>query len=139
MPDRSHAARNATAALLSFRIAYGLALLAAPAKVAGNRWLGPGAGAAAAQVPLRGLGAREVALHGLALGALLRGLPVRPLLGASIAGDLADIGAAMADRDGLPDGSAVSTAAVAGGSAALTAAAAAFADAWSHRSGRRDD
>jgi hypothetical protein len=117
-------ARVATTALLSFRVAYGLALIAAPARVAGNRWLGPGARAGAAEVPLRGLGAREVALHGLALAALWRGGPVRPLLGASIAGDLADVAATAAARQELPAGSATATAAVAGGSAMLTAAAA---------------
>ena len=117
-----------TVAMLSFRIAYGAALIVAPAKVAGNRWLGPGARAAAAQVPLRGLGAREVALHGLALAAYLRGAPVRPLLAASIAGDLTDIGSTALARDGLPESSAVATAAVAGGSALLTGIAAAFVD-----------
>ena len=121
--------RAGTAALLSLRVAYGLALIAAPEKVAGNRWLGPGARAAAAQVPLRGLGAREAALHGLALAALFRGAPVRPLLGASIAGDLTDVGATAIARGGLPEGSAAATAAVAGGSALLTALAAAHADA----------
>jgi hypothetical protein len=128
VPDRSSTVRGVTAALLSFRIAYGLALLVSPAKVAGNRWLGPGAGEPAAQVPLRGMGAREVAVHGLALSALLRGLPVRPWLAASIAGDLADTGAAFLARDGLPDGSSPATAAVAGGSALLSAAAAALLD-----------
>ena len=117
-------ARVATTALLSFRVAYGLALIAAPAKVAGGRWLGPGARAGAAEVPLRGLGAREVALHGLALATLWGGGRVRPLLGASIAGDLTDIAATTAARAELPAGSAVATAAVAGGSALLTAAAA---------------
>jgi hypothetical protein len=43
------------------------------------------------------VGAREIALHGLALGAYLRGAPVRPLPAASIAGDLANIAAALAD------------------------------------------
>jgi len=122
-------ARAATTALLCFRVAYGLALIAAPAQVAGNRWLGPGARAGAAQVPLRGLGAREVAIHGLALAALWGGGPVRPLLGASIAGDLTDIGATTAAREELPDGAALATAAVAGGSALLTAAAAAVLEA----------
>jgi hypothetical protein len=129
MSDRDAKARSVAVALLSLRIAYGAALIAAPAKVAGNRWLGPGARSAAAQVALRGLGAREVALHGLALAAVLGKAQARPLLGASIAGDLADIGAAVLDRDGLPPGSAVATAAVAGGSALLTAATAALLDA----------
>lgn len=118
--------RGAAVAILSFRIAYGLALLAAPAKVAGNRWLGPGAREAAAQVSLRGLGAREVGLHGLALAGILRGSPVRPLLAASVAGDLSDIASTAISRDGLPDGSASATAAVAGGSALLTTAVAAL-------------
>ena len=117
-----------TAAMLSFRIAYGAALIVVPAKVAGNRWLGPGARAAAAEVPLRGLGAREVALHGLALAAYLRGAPVRPLLAASIAGDLTDIASTVLARDGLPANSAAATAAVAGGSALLTAVAAGLTD-----------
>jgi hypothetical protein len=128
MPDSSPAARGAAVAILCFRIGYGAALLVAPAKVAGNRWLGPGAREAAAQVGLRGLGAREVGLHGLALAGVVRGSPVRPLLGASIAGDLSDIAATAISRDGLPDGSAAATAAVAGGSALITAAVAALID-----------
>jgi hypothetical protein len=120
--------KKLAAGLLTFRVAYGAALLLAPGKVAGNRWLGPGAGQPAAAVALRGLGAREVALHGIALAALSRGAPIRPWLAASIVGDLADIGAAFISRDGLPDGSPAATAAVAGGSAALTALVAAALD-----------
>jgi hypothetical protein len=120
--------KKAAAALLSFRIAYGLALLVVPGKVAGNRWLGSGARKPAATVALRGLGAREVAVHGIALATLARGGEVRPWLAASIAGDIADVGAAFASRDGLPDGSPAATAAVAGGSAALTVAVAAALD-----------
>ncbi len=121
--------KKAAAAVLGFRVAYGAALLIAPGKVAGNRWLGPGAKAPAATVALRGLGAREVAVHGLALAVLARGGAVRPWLAASVLGDLADIGAAAISRDGLPEGSAAATAAVAGGSATLTAAVAASLDA----------
>jgi hypothetical protein len=43
---------------------------------------------------------------------------------ASIAGDLADIGATTLARDGLPEGSVPATAAVAGGSLLLSALAA---------------
>ena len=68
------------------------------------------------------------AVHGIALATLVRGGAVRPWLAASVAGDIADVGAAFASRDGLPDGSATATAAVAGGSAALTAAVAAALD-----------
>jgi hypothetical protein len=121
--------KKLAAAVLTFRVAYGAALLIAPGKVAGNRWLGPGAHQPAATVALRGLGAREVALHGIALSALATGGPVRPWLAASIAGDLADIASTFASREGLPSGSPAATAAVAGGSAALTAAVAASLDA----------
>lgn len=120
--------KRAAAALLSFRVAYGLALLVAPGKVAGSRWLGPNAHQPAATVALRGLGAREVAVHGIALAQLARGNPLRPYLAASVAGDLADITAAFISRDGLPAGSPTATAAVAGGSAALTAVLAAALD-----------
>ena len=120
--------KKAAAAVLGFRIAYGVALIVAPGKVAGNRWLGPGAKEPAATVALRGLGAREVAVHGIALARLARGEAVRPWLAASALGDLADVGAAFVSRAGLPDNSAVATAAVAGGSAALTAAVAASLD-----------
>ncbi len=120
--------RRAAAALLSFRVAYGVALLLAPGKVAGNRWLGPGARRPAAEVALRGLGAREVAVHAIALARLSRGEPIRPFLAASVLGDLADVAAAAISREGLPDGSPAATAAVAGGSAALTAAVAAALD-----------
>jgi hypothetical protein len=122
------AIRTAAMGVLGSRVAYGLALLISPSKVAGSRWLGDGAREPAAQVPLRGVGAREVALHGLALGALLRDAPVRPLLAASIAGDLADIAATTASRNGLPDGSAKATTAVAGGSLLITLAVAALVE-----------
>jgi hypothetical protein len=120
--------RSIAAAVLGFRVAYGVALVIAPGKVAGNRWLGPGARGPAATVALRGLGAREVAVHGIALTLLARGGAVRPWLAASVAGDVVDVLAALASRDGLPDGSATATAAVAGGSAVLTALVAASLD-----------
>lgn len=120
--------KKLAAGVLAFRVAYGAALLIAPGKVAGNRWLGPGAHDPAATVALRGLGAREVALHSLALAALSRNAPLRPWLAASIAGDLADIAATFTSSPGLPAGSPAATAAVAGGSAALTAAIAASLD-----------
>lgn len=118
------AARVAAVNLLALRIAYGAALLAAPGTVAGKRWLGAGARRPAATVALRGVGGREVALHGQALLRMLWGQPVRPLLLASAAGDLADVAATAtaAARGGLPAGSAPATAAVAGGSAALSLA-----------------
>ncbi len=122
------AIRAGAIGVLGSRVAYGLALVVSPGKVAGNRWLGAGAREPAAQVPLRGVGSREIALHGLALGAYLRASPIRPLLAASIAGDLADIAATTASRKGLPPGSAKATAAVAGGSLLMTMALAALVD-----------
>jgi hypothetical protein len=113
--------RIAAIAVFGLRIAYGAALLAAPDKVT-KRWLGPGRHGAAATVALRGLGAREVAIHAAGLVAALRAAPVRPWLAASIAGDLSDIAATTASRSGLPSGATPATAAVAGGSAALSAA-----------------
>lgn len=121
MSESDTTVRVATAAVLATRAAYGAALLVAPAKVAGNRWLGAGAAQPAADVALRGLGAREVALHGAALGALFTGRDVRPWLVASVFGDLADIASTARARDGLPTGSAPATAVVAGVSAALSA------------------
>lgn len=121
--------RIATAGVLAFRIAYGAGLIVAPKKLAGGKWLGDAVARPGAQVPLRALGAREVAIHGVALAALYRGRPVRPLLLASVAGDLSDIASTVAARRDLPEGSPAATAAVAGGSLALTAALAALADA----------
>src|SRR4051812_43255399 len=119
--------RTATLTVLGLRVAYGAALIAAPERLAG-RWLGPPAGAPPTQVPLRGLGAREIVVHGAAIAAALRGAPVRPFLVASLAGDLADIAATVVGRRGLPDGAAPVTLAVAGGSAVLTAGLAAAAE-----------
>jgi hypothetical protein len=104
--------------VLGFRVAYGAALLVAPDKVT-KSWLGSLDDAS--RVALRGLGAREVGLHVLAIAAVANDAPVKPLLAASIAGDLSDVLATALGRGGLPGGAAPKTAAVAGGSAALTA------------------
>ena len=117
--------RIALLTVLSLRVAYGVGLLAAPDRLS-KRWLG--ALDDAARVGLRALGTREIALHSLAIAAVLGDGPVRPLLAASIAGDLSDIAATFASRPGLPSGSPLATAIVAGGSAALTAAAGRAAD-----------
>jgi hypothetical protein len=125
MPSR---ARVAAVAVLSLRVAYGAGLLVAPERLA-HRWLGPAAAGAPVQVALRGVGAREVAVHGLAIAVALRGAPVRPLLGVSVAGDVSDIAATVAGRRGLPDGAAPATLAVAGASALISAAVGAAVDA----------
>ena len=119
--------RTATLTLLGLRVAYGAGLIAAPERLT-KRWLGPAAGAPPTQVPLRGMGAREIVVHGAAIATALNDLPLRPFLAASAAGDLADILATVAGRRGLPEGSAQATLAVAGGSALLTAGLAAAVD-----------
>ena len=119
--------RFATLTLLGLRVAYGAGLIVAPERLT-LRWLGPAAGAPPTQVPLRGMGAREIVVHGAAIAAALNDLPLRPFLAASAAGDLADILATVAGRHGLPKGAAPATLAVAGGSALLTAALAAAVD-----------
>jgi hypothetical protein len=120
-------ARKAAVAVAAFRIAYGAALAAAPARTT-KSWLGPDAARPAAGVALRALGAREIVLHAGAVAAALGDAPVRPWLLASIGGDCADIASTFAARSGVPDGSAVKTLAVAGGSAALSAAVLAVLD-----------
>jgi hypothetical protein len=112
-------ARATTIAVLVLRVSYGLALIAAPRRLALG-WLGEAASGAPVQVPLRGLGAREAILHVGALLALRRGTPLRPWLAASIAGDLTDVIATAAGRRRLPAGSPLATLAVGGGSAMVS-------------------
>ena len=113
--------RTAAVAVFSLRVAYGAALIVAPARIT-RSWLGPSVDGDATQVALRGLGGREVLLHGFGIAAAVRGKPLLPWLLVSIGGDLSDIAATFAGRAGIPDDAPKKTAAVAGGSAALTAA-----------------
>ena len=122
------ATRTGTIAVLALRVAYGAALAIAPGRVT-RRWLGQTADTAGGSVALRGLGARDAALHVGALAAFLRGAPMRPWLGASIAGDVTDIVATAGARKGLPEHAAPATVAVAGASALISAALSALADA----------
>jgi hypothetical protein len=119
-----HVARASAVAVVSLRVVYGAALIAAPERLT-RKWLGDAAERAGGRVALRALGAREVLLHSGALRAVLVGDSALPWLAASFGGDLTDIASTVAERDGLPDGSAQATAAVAGVSALLTAAVAA--------------
>jgi hypothetical protein len=120
VPSVSHS-RQAAVAVGAFRMAYGVFLAAAP-KRASESWLGPDGSRPATVVALRCLAAREIAIHAGAIVAALRGAPVQPWLIASIGGDCADIASTFGGGSHLPDGAAVKTAAVAGGSAALSAA-----------------
>lgn len=121
MPSRT---QTAALVVLGLRVAYGAALIVKPESVT-KRWLGEHRETDAAKVALRGLGAREVVIHGAAIASALSGGPVRPFLYGSAIGDLSDVVATVAGREGLPSGSAPATLAVAGGSAALSAAVAA--------------
>ena len=120
--------RVAATTVLALRISYGVALIAAPRRLA-LRWLGPAAEDAPAQVALRGLGARETILHAGALLAATRGRPLRPWLAASVAGDLTDVIATAIGRRRLPRGSSQATLAVGGGSALASALLAVAVDA----------
>jgi len=121
-------ARQAAVAVAALRIAYGAALAVAPARTT-RSWLGSDASRPATGVALRALGAREIVLHGGAVAAALSGAPVRPWLVASMGGDCSDVLATFGAGSHLPDGAAVKTLAVAGGSAALSAAVVAALDA----------
>ena len=119
--------RAAALAVLGLRVAYGAGLVAATERL-GRPWLGAGVAQAPAKVGLRALGVREVALHGGAIAAALRGQPLRPWLVASLAGDVTDIVWTYLARDEVPDGAPVKTLGAAGGSALLTLAVAALVD-----------
>jgi hypothetical protein len=119
-----HAARASAVAVTGMRIAYGAALIAIPERLT-RSWLGDTAESAGGRVALRALGAREVLLHSGALRAALQGGSALPWLAASFGGDLSDIASTVAERSGLPAGSARATAVVAGASALATAAVAA--------------
>ena len=97
-------ARLAAVPVLGLRVAYGVAVIVAPERLT-RRWLGQRR-PPAMQVPLRGIGGREIAVHGAAMVAALTGAPVRPWLAVSIAGDLSDIAATAAARADVPGGSA---------------------------------
>jgi hypothetical protein len=115
--------RGAAIGVAGLRVVYGVALTAAPERL-GRRWLGAEPAATApVQIGLRGLGARDAVINAGALVAALRGAPVRPWLAAAMAGDLADLGATLAGRRGLPRGSPALAAVVIAGSLAVTGAA----------------
>jgi hypothetical protein len=115
-----------TIAFAAARGGFGAGLIAAPSRVAG-RWLGDDAGRAGAQVAIRALGARDLALAGGAVAATLSGRALRPWLIAAIACDASDIGTTLAAGDSLPDRAVPGTIALAGisilaGAALATAA-----------------
>jgi hypothetical protein len=103
------------------RIAYALALIAAPAR-AGGPWLGAATESGGGRVAARALAIRDGALGaGVALAAM-HGGNTRPWLAACVASDLVDMTATWAERRALPERSGPATVAVAGGMAAWGAA-----------------
>jgi hypothetical protein len=109
------------------RIAFGLALIAAPRAV-GTSWLGPAGEHPATQAALRGLGIRDIGLAAGAAWAASTGGAVRPWLIATVAGDLVDVGATLAAGDAVPRRGRNGTLALAGASALAGAALAVAVD-----------
>ena len=109
------------------RGAFGAGLTAAPAKVASG-WLEQDAGRPRAQVAIRGLGARDIALAGGTAAAAAGGAPVRPWLLATLGCDLADIGATLASAGALGSRAKTGTVLLAGATALAGALLAAWVD-----------
>jgi len=112
-----------TTMLAIARVAYGSALTLAP-RSAARRWLGEHVDDAGAEVALRGLGARDVALGAGALVAL-RARQQRATavwVAAQAVADAADLGATLFARRRLPRDGVRAAAAIAGGAVLLDAA-----------------
>ena len=106
----------------AMRIAYAVGLLGGPGRLA-RPWLGEDAGRPAAEVALRGLGMRDLALATGALVATTKAEPARWWLAACAAGDAADLTATLgADGDRLPKRAKPGTVAAAGGFGAAAVA-----------------
>ena len=109
-------------AYAALRILYALGLLAVPRRVA-RPWLGEDAGRPGAEVALRGLGMRDLAIASGALIATVQRRPARWWLAACAAGDAADLAATLAaDGERLPRNAKPGTVAAAGGFGAAAAA-----------------
>jgi hypothetical protein len=109
--------RKLTAAVALGRLVFGAGLIAAPHRVAAG-WLGDDAGRPAAQVAIRGLGARDIALSAGALSALGDASRLRRWVVAAAACDLADVAIALATPgDALPANARWGAAALGGGTA----------------------
>jgi len=112
-------ARGAVLANFGLRGAYGVAMLAAPGRI-GRPWLGRPDPAAPSDVPLRGVGGRELALHATGAAAIVRSAPARTWLLASLSGDLTDIASSIVQRRQLPQGGLRACLLTGGGSALTT-------------------
>jgi hypothetical protein len=106
-----------TALVALGRLAFGVGLIAAPARVASG-WLGGDAARPAAQVAIRGLGARDVALSAGALSTLGDTAALRRWVAAAAACDLTDVAVALATpSEALPSNARWGTVALGGGTA----------------------
>jgi hypothetical protein len=120
-------ALRALTALLSLnRIGFGLAYLLNPAG-AGEGWFGKIARAPMVQVPIRGLGARDLALGAGALVALARGdnQAARVWLAGQTVADASDLVSTIRAKKFLPKSGFRLAVAMAGGSTLIAAAGAA--------------
>lgn len=109
------------------RIAYAVALLAAPERAA-SPWLGPVTESGGARVAARALAVRDGALGAGVVAAAVAGNAARPWLFACVVSDLVDATATWRERDSLPKRSGPATLLVAGGAAAAGAALALASD-----------
>ena len=109
--------RTAARILTLGRVAFGAALMAAPAKAASG-WVGDTAYRPEAQVPLVALGARDMALGLGGAWAVQGGADPRPWLIGGTFSDLADLSATIRHRDALPPAGVVGVGALAAGAAA---------------------
>jgi hypothetical protein len=108
--------RRLIAAFALGRIAFGAGLVLAPERIAGG-WIGDDAGRRAAQVVVRGLGARDIALSAGALLSSRGNGDARPWLLVTAASDCVDVAATIAAGDSLPERAQLGTVLLAGGSA----------------------
>lgn len=110
-----------TLAFAAGRGLFGVGLAVAPGKLASG-WIPDDAGRDQTQVILRGLGARDIALAGGTVAAVLSAQDARPWLIGAMACDTADIVAAFVAGNSLPFRSRGGTLALAGAAVAAGAA-----------------
>jgi len=100
---------------------FGIGLAVVPGKLASG-WIPDDAGRDQTQAILRGLGARDIALAGGTIAAVLSDEDTRPWLISAMACDAADIAAAFTAGDSLPPRARWGTLALAGAAVAAGAA-----------------
>ena len=114
--------RTLTAAFAVGRAAFGVGLLAAPARMS-SRWIGGDADRPPVQIALRAVGGRDVALAAGTLAALNGSGSPRPWVAAAALSDLCDVVATLLTPPGmLPANARWGTVALGGGSALAGAA-----------------